>query len=989
MGRVKGQAICSISISRSDKWGEMGYRNHQRPGRLPAFCLASVFYFNAAQIGHAALVDYVNPLRGSNANGGYSYGATVPAVSVPFGFTFYTPMTDIGSGWKYSYQASSIQGFGISHVASPWIGDWGAMQVMATTGAVSLAPDQRASKFSHDEETSKPNYYRVNLKTYGVNVEITPTMHGSVWRFTFPAGADNHILFDTPNDKIGSLAVNQAAGTMTGYVDDTKRLYIYAIVNRKVSAFDIPTGQGACAWLGFSSAATDTVTMKMGTSFISVAQAQANLEEEVGAKSFDAVKTETAGMWNKLLGTIEIEGATEDQKMIFYSCFYRACLYPNAMWENVNGSPRYSRPTGNEVRDGFMYVNNGFWDTYRTAWPFYSLFMPAQTGRMLQGFLNHYRDDGMVPQWSAPWDHRAMLGTSSDMVFADAYVKGVRGFDSSLAYEAMLKNAMGSFAFGGRNANNRAPFLGYVPNDLTGASAAWHLEDCIADFGISQMAHALGKEEESAYFLNRSLNYAHIFSPTVGFFRGKNLDGTWRTADAGFHPNEWGYEFVEGGPWQYRTLAVHDGEGLASLFGGRDKLSARIDEVFNARPEWLVGSYGGDIHEMKETFDSKTGQYGHTNEQTFSMIYMYNYAGTPWKTQQRARDVMDRIYTTGIGDGKGYLGDEDNGAMSSWYLFSALGFFPCSPARPEYAIGSPLFTKATIHLENGKDFIISAPGNSANDKYIQSASLNGSSYSKNFLRHADILAGGTLTLTMGGAPSTWGGGADDVPGSVSPVNGVPVGLIDLAKGGTVTASGENGADESAAMAFDDNSTTKWRSTNGPWWIQYRLAGNSGGTVGMYTLTSGDYAQSDPKDWILQGSDNGTSWTDIDTRTNESFRLRNYLRAFRVDNAKAYKFFRFDFKAANGGTYLHLSEIELLQKNDLMKTVSIRPLAQAAIPTGRSQVMLVNGTCRVPAGVRQPFASITVYTLTGERVRNSTYRNEVLETAIPLIPEGAR
>jgi predicted alpha-1,2-mannosidase len=947
--------------------------------KIIPFYPVSIFWFALVPIVQAALVDYVNPLRGSNAGGAYSYGATVPAVSLPFGFTFYTPMTNIASGWKYSYQASSIQGFGVSHIASPWIGDWGAMQVMATTGGVPLAPELRASAFSHENELASPHYYQVNLKTYGVNVEITPTMHSSVWRFTFPAGTDNHILFDTPNDKLGSLTVNQAAGTVSGYIDDVKRLYIYAYVNRTISEFDLPTGQGVCAWLRFSATRTDSVTMKMGTSFISVEQAKANLEQEVGAKTFDEIKTEAADTWNNLLGTIEIEGASDNQKIIFYSCFYRSSLYPNAMWESVNGSPRYSRPTGNEVRDGYMYVNNGFWDTYRTAWPFYTLFMPKQTGLMLQGFLNHYRDDGMVPQWSAPWDHRAMLGTSSDMVFADAYVKGVHAFDSVLAYEAMLKNANGAFSFGGRNGNQRAPFLGYVPNDLVGASAAWHLEDCIADFGISQMASALGKDEERAYFVNRSLNYAKIFSPEVGFFRGKNLDGTWRTSDANFHPNEWGNEFVEGGPWQYRTLAIHDGQGLANLFGGRSKLAERLDEVFDAPPEWLVGSYGGTIHEMRESFDSRTGQYGHSNEQTFSMIYMYNYAGTPWKTQQRSRDVVDRLYTTGLGDGKGYLGDEDNGAMSTWYLFSALGFFPACPGRPEYAIGSPLFTKAIIHLENGKTFTILAPGNGPTHRYVQAASLNGSASSKNYLRHADIQAGGTLTLTMGEVPSTWGSGVNDVPSSISPVNGVPAGLIDLANGGTVTASGENIAVESAAMAFDDNSATKWRSTNGPWWIQYKLAEKSTGVAGMYTLTSGDNApQADPKAWTLQGSDNGATWILVDERKNESFRLRNYTRSFRVAYPRAFKYYRFDFKANNGGDYIHLDEIELLQQSDLMQPVAIRGKVPVHIEAAKQQSMIISGRCRLPINLGQSSLTVTVYDLDGHRILSAHHESEMLD-----------
>jgi hypothetical protein len=617
-----------------------------------------------------------------------------------------------------------------------------------------------------------------------------------------------------------------------------------------------------------------------------------------------------------------------------------------------------------------MYVNNGFWDTYRTAWPWFALMLPGQEGRMLQGFLNQYRDDGLVPQWSAPWDHRAMLGTASDVVFADAFAKGVRGFDSAQAYEAMLKNAMGSFQFGGRNGNKRSRFLGYVPQDLVGGSAAWHLEDCIADFGISQMADAMGKPEEAAYFRSKSLDYAKIFSPSVGgFFRGRKLDGSWRTADADFHANEWGNEFVEGGPWQYRTLAPHDGQGLANLFGGRASLEKAIDEIFDAPPDWRVGSYGTDIHEMKEARDSKTGQYGHTNEETFSMIYMYDYAGAPAKAQLRARDVMDRIYTTGIGDGKGYLGDEDNGAMSSWYLFSALGFFPCAPGRAEYAIGSPLFTKATIHLENGKTFVVNAPGNSAANMYIQSATLNGMVHTQSFLRHADIAAGGTLALNMGANPSIWGTGANDVPTSISREGAMPAGLVDLAQGGAAIASSEYGAD-SVGQAFDDNSDTKWRSQAGAMWIQYRLPAK--GTVGMYTLTSGgDAPEADPKEWTLSGSDNGTDWTALDTRKNESFRLRNYTRPFRVESPQPFSYYRLEIKAANGAAFAQLGEVELLRHDDLMDPLAIgKALPAASAPSIRRRI--VNGWAAIPAEWIRNGTAINVRTLKGRRV--ATIRN---------------
>jgi hypothetical protein len=347
---------------------------------------------------------------------------------------------------------------------------------------------------------------------------------------------------------------------------------------------------------------------------------------------------------------------------------------------------------------------------------------------------------------------------------------------------------------------------------------------------------------------------------------------------------------------------------------------------------------------------------------------------------------MDRIYTTGFGDGKGYLGDEDNGAMSSWYVFSALGFFPCTPARAEYTLGSPLFTKATIHLENGKDFIISAPGNSAANKYVQSATLNGVSYSRNFLRHADILAGGTLQLTMGSSPSTWGGGPDDVPGSLSPIDKAPTGLIDLAKGGSASASGENSGGESAGNAFDDNSSTRWRSKNGPWWIQYKLP--NAGVVGMYTLTSSETASEDPKDWTLQGSNNGTSWTDLDTRKGQSFRLRSYIRAFAVDNSQAYSYYRILFNAGNGGANIQLGEVELLQQSDLMKTVSLPPRIQPRLRSSQERVLLANGRCRIPQNEGQPYTRISVSALDGHQLRSAIVLGGILDLQRDFnLPQG--
>jgi predicted alpha-1,2-mannosidase len=862
------------------------------------------------------LSDYVNPLRGSNSTSGYSRGNTFPAATRPFGFNFWTPMTDDSEDrWIYNYTNTSLYAFGVSHEPSPWMADHGQVQVMPMTGSMQSGRDARRSTFSHANEISRAHYYSVLLDKYNIRAEIAPTDHASIWRFTFPSAQNAFILFDTKDGIGGAVTVNQAARTISGYVDHNgPRLYYYAEVNKPIAAFGYPAGSGVCSWIQFATAANEQVTMKMGTSFISVAQAQSNVAQEVGAKTFDQVREEGAAEWDAALGKITID-ATEDQKTIFYSNLYRAFMYPNSMWENVGGTAQYFSPYSNTVKNGKIYVNNGFWDTFRATWPLYTLLMPTQTGVMLDGWVNAYKDGGWTPRWSAPGYSDIMVGSHADIIFADAYVKGVHNFDVNAAYDSMLKNAMVYSSNGarGRKGNQVSIFKGYIPTDVLAESAAWYLEDKVNDFGLALLAQALGKATDAQYFLNRSLTYANLFSPSVGFFRGKQSSGAWRTTDANFKPNEWGYEFTEGAPWHYATAASQDPQGMANLYGGRAQLSAKIDAVFAAPRDYLVGSYGGVIHEMLEAYDTNMGQYAHANEPIHHMIYMYNYAGTPWKTQARVRDVLVNLYSSGLGTGNGYLGDEDNGQMSAWYVFSALGFYPASPGHPEYAIGAPLYTRATINLENGRTFTINAPANSAANKYIQSATLNGAALSKNYLTHDQILAGGTLDFVMGSAPSAWGGGASDVPTSITSGSAIPQPRADVANGGAISASSTNSpAAEQKEQAFDNTSLTKWLIFANAGWLQYQFSGGAQQTVRMYTLTSAnDVPGRDPRNWSLLGSNDGATWTTLDTRTGETFPWRQQTRVFAVATPAAYAYYRLNISANNGAAETQLAEIELI------------------------------------------------------------------------------
>ena len=868
--------------------------------------------------------EYVNTLRGSNSDPGYSRGNTFPAVTLPFGFNFWTPITDgNSSSWIYTYGHRTIQGFGVCHQPSPWIGDHGGLQVMPMTGSLREAPGDREATFSHADEVARAHYYGVQLGS-GIKVELTPTDHASAWRFTFPAAANAYLLFDPVDGVGGSLTVDAAARTISGYVDyNGPRLYVFARIDKPFASNGQAQG-GAAAWIGFSTRAGEQVAMTMATSFLGVAQAERNLRDEVGARSFDDVRAAAAAAWDEALGQIEIEGASEDQKTTFYSSLYRAFMYPNSMWETVDGTPRYFSPYDHEVHDGKIYVNNGFWDTYRAAWPLYTLLRPTLAGEMLDGFVNAYKDDGWTPRWSGPGYIDIMVGSHADIIFADAYAKGI-AFDHAAAYESMLRNAMTYSGDGsrGRKGNQVSIFKGYIPTDVLHESAAWYLEDRINDFGLSILARGQGQPTEADYFLQRSLDYVNLFSPSVGFFRGRRSDGAWRTSDDEFRPEEWGYEFTEGAPWHYALAANHDPEGMANLYGGRDGMAAKIDAVFAAPRDFLSGSYGGVIHEMLEAYDTDMGQYAHANEPIHHMIYMYNYAGAPAQTQRRVREVMARLYDSGIGTGNGYLGDEDNGEMSSWYVFSALGFYPAAPGQPVYAIGSPLFQRATLRLENGKRFVVSAAGNSSRNVYVQSARLNGAPYTRNYLTHADLLAGGTLELVMGPSPSAWGSGVDDVAPSPTTGRAIPVPMADVAVGGAITVSNDNAAaGEGKEQAFDDDSLTKWLAMEPTATLAYEFSGGRRFTVGMYTLTSADDAPArDPQAWTLEASDDGATWVTLDTRSGEEFRWRRYTKVYGLDNLTPYAHYRLRIDANHGERYTQLAEVELLGTPPLRPTAA--------------------------------------------------------------------
>ncbi|MFJ8198657.1 GH92 family glycosyl hydrolase [Streptomyces sp. NPDC096152] len=867
----------------------------------------------------AHLSDYALTTRGTNSSGGFSRGNNFPATAVPHGFNFWTPVTNASSlSWLYEYARANneanlptIQAFSASHEPSPWMGDRQTFQVMpsAASGTPDTGRTARALAFRHENETARPYYYGVRFEN-GLRAEMTPTDHAAVLRFTYP-GDDASVLFDNVTEQAG-LTLDEEHGTFTGYSDvksglstGATRLFVYGVFDKPVKD---GSASGVKGRLRFDAGSDRTVTLRLATSLISVDQAKDNLRQEVpDGMSFDAVKVRAQRAWDKLLGKVEVEGATPDQLTTLYSSLYRLYLYPNSGFEKVGGTYKYASPfspmpgpdtpthTGAKIVDGKVYVNNGFWDTYRTTWPAYSLLTPGQAGEMVDGFVQQYKDGGWTSRWSSPGYADLMTGTSSDVAFADAYVKGVH-MDAKAAYDAALKNAtvVPPASGVGRKGMSTSPFLGYTGTD-THEGLSWAMEGYVNDYGIAKMGEALYRKtgekhykEEARYFLNRARDYVKLFDPGAGFFQGRNARGDWRVDSSKYDPRVWGYDYTETDGWGYAFTAPQDSRGLANLYGGRTGLAEKLDTYFatpeTASPEF-TGSYGGVIHEMTEARDVRMGQYGHSNQVAHHVLYMYDAAGRPWKAQAKVREALSRLYV-GSEIGQGYHGDEDNGEQSAWYVFSALGFYPLVMGSGEYAIGSPLFTKATVHLENGHDLVIKAPGNSARNVYVQGVRFDGAAWKSTALPHSLLARGGVLEFDMGPKPSSWGTGPNAAPVSITTDDKVPSPRADVLKG--------DGA------LFDDTSSTDATVTT----VDLPVADPAKAV--QYTLTSAADHAGAPTGWTLQASTDGTTWKTVDKRSGESFAWDRQTRPFTIASPGTYRKYRLVLDGA-----ATLAEVELL------------------------------------------------------------------------------
>ena len=705
-------------------------------------------------------VDWVNTYIGTGG-GGSDYGGTMPFVTTPFGTTNWTAQTRQNSisVSSYAFEDNTISGFIGTHQPAIWMGDYGYVTLIPEVDAIKTSQQGRKLPFSREQEITTPYYYSVELDAGAsrrIHSEITATDHCGFLRFTFPAHSKPSVVVEaTRAHTPGFVHIDAAAHEIVGYNPDRMDAHLsnlalphfkgYFVVKFNAGfrahgvylGGDVHRGMGtaqgpnAGGYVTFETSKNQVIEAKVGTSFISIEQARRNLRLEIPAWDFENVRAQLKQTWNQKLAAASIEGASEEQRHIFYTALYHALLYPKLFSEHG----RYYSAFDDKVHHGVSYTAYSLWDTFRAENSFLTLLAPERIDAMVQALLQDYQEGGWMPKWPNPSYTNIMIATHADSVVAEAINKGFHGFDYQLAYKAVYKDAMtppaGDTTRDWHDRQAHVPYearagltyykqIGYVPVDKTAEAASGTLEDAYDDFAVAQVAKAVGKDADYRFFIERSRNYRNLYNPATGFMQGRNADGSWADADAGW---------TEGDKWVYTYSPLHDIPGLMALMGGAEKYNATLDEHF------------------------RDGHNHHDNEPSHHYGYLYDFSGQPWKTQARVRQIANDYYSN---QPNGIAGNEDCGQMSAWYVFTAMGFYPVNPVSGDYMIGGPLFTKLTLALQGGRRFVISAPRNAPNNLYIQSARLNGSPIDIPIVTYQQIEAGGVLEFDMGPTPSSWG-----------------------------------------------------------------------------------------------------------------------------------------------------------------------------------------------------------------------------------------
>ena len=771
-----------------------------------SYSLFFIFFITKTTTANQDYVKYVNPLIGTDTSFELSNGNTYPAIARPWGMNFWTPQTGkMGDGWGYTYKAEHIVGFKQTHQPSPWINDYAAFSLMPSIGKLSVLENERKTRFNHDNEIVEPHYYSVILDDLNTKVEFTVTERSSFFRFHFPRTADANIIIDAffknseikviPNEnKIIGIAKNNFGGVPENFAN-----YFVIEFDRPFKKSGVWDGKGNIfsknhlkgkhvgAYVSFNNEKKETsiyppiktqefydiIEVKVSSSFISHEQAWINLKRELPEnKNFSEILSEGRKSWNDELSKIKVETENTEygisNKTKFYSSFYRTILFPRQFHEyNEDGKQIHYSPYNGKVLDGPLYTDNGFWDTFRAVFPFYTILYPEKLGEIMQGIMvNPYKESGWLPEWSSPGHRDCMIGSNSASIIAEAYIKGIENFDINTAYNGIINSSEneGPVSSVGRKGAFEYNKLGYIPFDSSiNENVARTLEYAYNDFSIWKLAVELDRpKNEIRLFKERANNYKNVFDSSTNFMRGKLKNGNFQSP---FVPDAWGGAFTEGSSWHYTWSVLHDPQGLINLMGGRKDFVKKLDEVFTSEPTSDYSYYGFKIHEILEMELLNMGQYAHGNQPIQHAIYFYNYAQEPWKTQEKIRYVLDNLYGA---EPDGYCGDEDNGQTSAWFLFSSLGFYPVAPVTMEYIIGSPLFEYAEISLPNGKKFVIDSSKNSIENIYVDKVKLNEKYYDKNWIHHKDLTDGGKLMFDMKNTPNlNWGSSKSSIPYSMS------------------------------------------------------------------------------------------------------------------------------------------------------------------------------------------------------------------------------
>ena len=735
---------------------------------------------------HYEPVDYVSTLVGTQSSYAISTGNTYPAVCMPWGMNFWTPQTGkMGDGWTYTYTADKLRGFKQTHQPSPWINDYGQFTIMPETGEAPIFDEEkRASWFSHKAEVATPYYYRAYLADYDVVTELAPTERAAIMRITFPENK-SYVVVDA-FDKGSYVKIMPKERMIVGYTTknsggvpqnfknyfvmkfDKDFTYTAAVADGRINTADVKAEcNHAGGIVGFKTIRGEQVNVRIASSFISEEQALENLKE-LGSDSFDEVKARGRNTWNDVLGRIEVKSDDIDHLRTFYSCLYRSVLFPRSFYEkNAKGEIVHYSPYNGEVLPGYMFTDTGFWDTFRCLFPLLNVMYPSMNEKMQDGLVNAYKESGFLPEWASPGHRGCMVGNNSASIVADAYLCGLKNYDAETLWQAVVHGASAvhpTVSSTGRLGYEYYNKLGYVPYDVKiNENVARTLEYAYDDWCIYEFGKALGKsKKELEPFRKRAFNYRNVFDSESKLMRGRLKNGKFQSP---FSPLKWGDAFTEGNAWHYTWSVFHDPEGLIQLMGGKQTFNHMLDSVFNVPPLFDDSYYGSVIHEIREMQIMNMGNYAHGNQPVQHMIYLYGYSGEPWKTQYWIRQTMQRMYNA---NPDGYCGDEDNGQTSAWYVFSAMGFYPVCPGAGEYVLGAPYFDEMTLHLENGRNVSIKANGNTDDNCYVNSLTLNGKPYSKNYIKRSDLMQGAQFVYNMSAKPNYSRGTAEsDAPYSFS------------------------------------------------------------------------------------------------------------------------------------------------------------------------------------------------------------------------------